>query len=70
MMPDRTKRKHTFQRGEGVDWFGHNILLAGLEPLHTLSLLALLFKLVAAFLCLLLFLISLQGKREKYTAAY
>lgn len=59
--------KRTFQRGEGVNWLGHNVLLAGLEPLHTLSLLALFFKLVAAFLHLLLFLISLQDSRGSNT---
>lgn len=66
MVSDWTEGKRTFQRGEGVNRFGHNVLLAGLELLYILSLLALFFKLVAAFLHLLLFLICLQDKREKY----
>lgn len=70
MISDWTGRLRTFQRGEGVDWFGHNVLLASLEPLHILSLLALLFKLVTAFLRLLLFLISLQEKIENYITQY
>lgn len=63
---DWSKRRGTFQRGERVDRLGHNVLLAGLKLLHALSLLALFLKLVAAFLHLLLFLISLQEKIEDY----
>lgn len=58
-------RAQTRTRSEGVNGFGHDAVLPGLEPLHSLSLLRLGLQLAAALLRLLLLLVRLNNHHRE-----